>query len=127
MTRRISIVNTSSSTKKKGGPPGEKTQEQTERISLHRNSLDLYLDMLANTYRRRLLVASLERDQQGDSQSLMPGEIAGYDEDVDCLTIEMIHRRLPKLDSANIVEWDQETERVEKVFASRTFVRSYRC
>ncbi|WP_433630328.1 DUF7344 domain-containing protein [Halomicrococcus sp. NG-SE-24] len=70
--------------------------------------------MLANAYRRHLLITLLEQDQQVNIQSLIPVDVASNSEDVDLFTIQMIHSHLPKLENADIIEWDEETEQVQK-------------
>ena len=108
------MIHKNSPTDKNSDPLGEKTRTQTEDISLHQDILDFYLEVLANTYRRQLLTTLLEQDQPVDIHSLIPATVATSNEDVDNLTIQMIHKHLPKLDSAEIIEWDQETEQVVK-------------
>lgn len=71
--------------------------------------LDVALDILANQYRRRVLVSLLEHSSQdGDTQ--MPVETTVGDADVETLRVPMVHKHLPKMDDAGFINWDRETD-----------------
>ncbi|MFC4438841.1 MULTISPECIES: helix-turn-helix domain-containing protein [Natrialbaceae] len=75
-------------------------------------SLDRYLDILANKYRRRLLISLLDHTPQNDAR--IPPDIHVEDEDLENLKIQMVHRHLPKLEDAGFIIWDRETNEVRK-------------
>ncbi|WP_433634656.1 DUF7344 domain-containing protein [Halomicrococcus sp. NG-SE-24] len=72
-------------------------------------SLDTVLNVLADAYRRRLLVALLEHDSQDVDDARIPADVTSSDEEWDRLDVELIHVHLPKLERAGLVEWDRET------------------
>ncbi|WP_440008907.1 DUF7344 domain-containing protein [Halomicrococcus sp. SG-WS-1] len=76
-------------------------------------SLETTFDVLANTYRRRLLMTLLAHDSQ-DGSLRIPADIIVSDEDIDRLTISMTHVHLPKLEDMGLIEWDQNTNEVRK-------------
>ena len=75
-------------------------------------SLDTALDILANEYRRRLLVALLEHNPQDDDNPLVPEDIHLATEDLETLRIHMTHTHLPKLEEAEFIEWDRDTNTI---------------
>ena len=77
-------------------------------------SLNRFLDVLANKYRRRLLVALLEHNPQDDEDPQIPDDVDITDEDLDDLMVQMSHVHLPKLEEAGLIEWDQDTNAVGK-------------
>ena len=77
-------------------------------------SLDRFLDVLANKYRRRLLVALLEHNPQDDEDPQIPDDVGITDEDLDDLMMQMSHVHLPKLEEAGFIEWDRDTNAVRK-------------
>jgi hypothetical protein len=80
---------------------------------LSHTTLDTVLDALANLYRRRLLFALLEHNSQNDS-SQIPANIEFKNEDLESLKIRMTHTHLPKLEDAGFIEWNRETNTVQK-------------
>ncbi|XVH33292.1 DUF7344 domain-containing protein (plasmid) [Haloferacaceae archaeon DSL9] len=76
--------------------------------------MDVMLDVLANRYRRRVLVALLEHNPQDDHDPQIPDDVTLETEDLDSLMIRMRHTHLPKLEEAGFIEWDQETNTVRK-------------
>ena len=76
--------------------------------------LDVTLDILANQYRRRLLVALLEHNPQDDDDTQIPVEITADAEDLDTLRMKMSHVHLPKMEDSGFIRWDQKTNEVSK-------------
>lgn len=76
--------------------------------------LDSILNVLADRYRRRVLVALLEHNPQDDDDPQTPEDITMGDEDLEELMIEMEHTHLPKLAAAGLIEWDRETNVIKK-------------
>lgn len=77
-------------------------------------SLDIVLDALANTYRRRLLTALLEHNPQDDEDSHLPTDVSIADEDLEQLKVHITHIHLPKLEDAGLIEWDRDTNEIRK-------------
>jgi predicted transcriptional regulator len=86
----------------------------TDRNAMVGPDLDTTLDVLANKYRRRVLVALLDHDPQSDYDSQILNDITLGAEDLEALMIRMHHSHLPKLEEAGFIEWNQETNTVEK-------------
>lgn len=78
------------------------------------SGLDSMLDILSNKYRRRLLVALLEHNLQDDEDPQIPDDVHLESEDLDQLMVHMRHTHLPKLEEAEFIEWDQESNSVRK-------------
>jgi len=76
--------------------------------------MDKLLDILANTHRRRLLVALLEHNPQDDADTPILDDVQFADEDLKAFKVQMQHTHLPKLAEAEFIEWDQETNTVRK-------------
>ncbi|ELY63374.1 hypothetical protein C492_07030 [Natronococcus jeotgali DSM 18795] len=76
--------------------------------------MDHLLDVLANKYRRRVLVALLEHNPQDDHDPQIPDNVNYEAEDLESLMINMRHTHLPKLEDARFIEWDRETNTVRK-------------
>ncbi|ELY56720.1 hypothetical protein C491_11975 [Natronococcus amylolyticus DSM 10524] len=72
------------------------------------------LDVLANKYRRRVLVALLEHNPQDDHNPQIPDDVTLGTGDLESLMISMRHTHLPKLEEAGFIEWDRETNVVRK-------------
>ncbi|MFH5802275.1 ArsR family transcriptional regulator [Haladaptatus sp. CMAA 1911] len=77
-------------------------------------SLDIVLDALANTYRRRLLTTLLEHNPQHDEDTHLPLDVSIADEDVEQLKVHMIHIHLPKLEDTGLIEWDRDTNEIRR-------------
>ena len=77
-------------------------------------SLDTLLSIMANKYRRRLLLALLEHNPQDDGDTQLPADISLGDEELEEFRIHMTHTHLPKLAEAGVIEWDQEANVVRK-------------
>ncbi|WP_254532914.1 helix-turn-helix domain-containing protein [Natrinema gelatinilyticum] len=82
--------------------------------SLAPPSLDRVFDILANKYRRRLLVALLEHNPQDDEGPQIPTDVELEDEDLESFQIRMTNAHLPKLEDAGVIEWDQGNNTVRK-------------
>jgi hypothetical protein len=76
--------------------------------------LDAMLNVLANKYRRRVLVALLEHNPQDGHDPQIPDDVTLETEDLESLMINMRHGHLPKLEEEGFIEWDRETNTVEK-------------
>lgn len=81
--------------------------------SLLHASLDTVLDALANSYRRRLLFALLDNPQDG-LNSQRPAEVTESGVDIEQLKIRMIHIHLPKLDDAGFIDWNRDTNDIDR-------------
>jgi hypothetical protein len=77
-----------------------------------RRTFDEMLDALADVQRRKLLVALLEHNPQGDA----PAAVAGSRGESDALErlVRMDHVHLPKLAEYGFIDWDQEANEVAK-------------
>ena len=76
-------------------------------------SLDDVLDVLANRYRRRLLFALIDQNDQ-DDDTPGPGDVTIEDEELDLPKIQMIHTHLPKLEDMGLIEWNRDSNEVKK-------------
>ncbi|WP_394743175.1 DUF7344 domain-containing protein [Natronococcus roseus] len=76
--------------------------------------MDNLLDVLANKYRRRVLVALLEHNPQNDHDPQIPDSVNHEAKDLESLMINMRHTHLPKLEEAGFIEWNRETNTVKK-------------
>ncbi|MFC7203678.1 ArsR family transcriptional regulator [Haloferax namakaokahaiae] len=79
-----------------------------------RPSLDTLLDVLSNRFRRRLLVALLEHNPQSDRDTHIPNDGPHDENEVDVLTLQVVHVHLPKLDAAGFVEWNRRANSISK-------------
>jgi len=77
-------------------------------------SMDSVLDVLANRYRRRVLVALLEHNPQDEDDPQIPDDLELADEELETLRIHMTHTHLPKLEEAEFIEWDRDSNSVRK-------------
>jgi len=75
--------------------------------------MDEYFEALANTHRRRLLVALLDHNPQRDGvhvpEDIHEGEIA-----LEALQEEFYHSHLPRLEEAGFIGWNRDTHEVVK-------------
>ncbi len=78
------------------------------------SGLDSMLEVLSNTYRRRVLVALLEHNPQEDDDPQVPDEVTLENEDLERLMIQMRHSHLPKLEESGFIEWDREGNTIRK-------------
>ncbi|ODR83267.1 hypothetical protein BG842_09920 [Haladaptatus sp. W1] len=76
-------------------------------------SLDDVFDVLANRYRRRLLFALIDHNAQDDS-TRVSADVTIEDENANHLKIQMVHTHLPKLDERGLIEWNRDSNQVEK-------------
>lgn len=75
--------------------------------------LDDLLHLLTDRSRRRLLVALLEHNPQ-DEDSGVPVDVTTSDEELEKLRLEVSHTHLPKLEAAEVIEWDRDAGEVSK-------------
>lgn len=73
------------------------------------SALDTAFDVLANAYRRRLLVALLEHDA---GASVVPTDVVIENVPPEGRGVYLTHTHLPKLEDAGFIEWDREGEEV---------------
>ena len=78
------------------------------------HSLDSVLHVLADRYRRRLLVALLDHNPQDDDDIQVPADITVEDEKRGVLRTQMVHVHLPKLEDMEFIEWDRDAHEVRK-------------
>ena len=76
--------------------------------------MDRFLYVLADQYRRRVLVALLEHNPQDDHDPQIPHDINLETEDLESLIINMRHTHLPKLEDEGFIEWNRETNTVKQ-------------
>ena len=86
----------------------------TQRDHPTQTTLDAALSILADRYRRRLLLALLEHNPQDDDDPQIPGDVDVEAEDLEAIEIAIRHSHLPKLEDAGLVEWDRERNAVRK-------------
>ena len=82
-------------------------------ITEERPDTDDLFQVLANPYRRRLLVALLDHNPQDDVPITSAG-VTMEDEELERLLLEFRHVHLPKLDEYGFVDWNREHEAVVK-------------
>lgn len=85
-----------------------------QKISQRQQRLDTALDLLADRYRRRLLIALLEHNPQDGQDTQIPAEITIRDENLDQLQIQIVHTHLPKLENSGVIVWDRSSNNVSK-------------
>lgn len=76
--------------------------------------MDTVLDVLANQYRRRVLVALSEHNPQDDDDPQIPSDTELADEELETLRIQMIHVHLPKLEESGFIEWERGTNSIRR-------------
>ncbi|MFC6977284.1 ArsR family transcriptional regulator [Halomicroarcula sp. GCM10025709] len=77
-------------------------------------SLDTLLSLMADKYRRRLLLALLEHNPQDDEDTQVPADVSLEDEELADLQVHMTHTHLPKLVDAGVIEWNEAESAVRK-------------
>ncbi|WP_433634310.1 ArsR family transcriptional regulator [Halomicrococcus sp. NG-SE-24] len=78
------------------------------------SSLDNVLNIVANTYRRRLLVGLLEHNSLNVENPQVLADVQSEDEDLKSLKIQMTHTHLPKLEAAEFIVWNREDNAVQR-------------
>lgn len=73
---------------------------------------DEYLDALADVQRRKLLVALLNHNPQGDDPVVIDTDESPAEETT--RLIRMAHIHLPKLETYGFIRWNRETNEVSK-------------
>lgn len=76
--------------------------------------IDQLFDVMANEYRRQLLLALAEHHQDDGAVVRVPDDVAASDADRQTLETELYHAHLPKLADGGFIEWDRETDAVRK-------------
>jgi len=84
----------------------------TEATDSSAPEMDVMLDILANRYRRGVLVALLRHNPQDDDDPQIPDDVELDSEDLESLMVHMSHTHLPKLEEYGFIEWDQDTNTV---------------
>ena len=75
--------------------------------------MDEYLEALADTHRRRLLVALLEHNPQRDTGAV-PEDVHEGEKALAALQTQFHHSHLPRLEDAGFVRWNRDTHEVMK-------------
>ncbi|WP_248910941.1 DUF7344 domain-containing protein [Halocatena marina] len=70
------------------------------------------LQLLADPYRCRLVLTSLEHnlEDESDISAVMADDAEEFEE----LSLKMYHHHLPKLEKAGVIEWDRNENVVRK-------------
>lgn len=76
--------------------------------------IDETFDVLADETCRRVLLALAEREPQGDAGFRPREALADGDDAGDQLQVRLHHVHLPKLEQAELIEWDREGREVRK-------------
>ncbi|ODR82723.1 hypothetical protein BG842_09600 [Haladaptatus sp. W1] len=92
----------------------KQTGEGEDTVAIEEASLDTFLKILADTDRRQLLVALLDHDPLDDDYFQIPADVTRSDEQESHLSLQMTHIHLPKLDNADIIEWNRDDYAVRK-------------
>ena len=92
----------------------KQTEEGEDTVAIEEASLDTFLKILADTDCRQLLVALLDHDPLDDDYFQIPADVTRSDEQESHLSLQMTHIHLPKLDNADIIEWNRDDYTVRK-------------
>lgn len=76
--------------------------------------MDTVLNVLEKRYRRRLLVALLEHNPQVADNPQISSDTESATENLETLTILTWHKHLPKLEESEFIEWDRDTNSIQK-------------
>lgn len=79
-------------------------------------SLDVMLDVLSNSRRRRILLAVADHNPR-DEDEFTPDEVAADQTDDECLerlNTSLQHVHLPKLAERGYIEWEPNTQTVRR-------------
>jgi len=71
------------------------------------------LEVLANRYRRELLLALLLENPQDDDDR-DPLDIIDPPREPEVLEAELFHKHLPKLEAMGFIEWDRDSGKIMK-------------
>lgn len=77
-----------------------------------RISGDSAFRLLANRYRRRLLLRFVEADP--DDEVAVPDDLGFLGEDVKTIETELHHTHLPMLSEAGVLDWDRGADSVRR-------------
>lgn len=76
--------------------------------SLEKTPLDVALRILADKFRRRLLIALVDHNPQDDNDTQIPANVTLDEEEIRDIQIAMAHTHLPKLEDYGFIEWDTD-------------------
>jgi hypothetical protein len=79
----------------------------------HRSKFGQALAVLADRYRRELLLALLIENPQ-DDDDCDPLDIIDPPDEPEVLEVELFHKHLPKLEQLGYIEWNRETGEIAK-------------
>lgn len=77
----------------------------------HLCTMDEYFAALANTHRRRLLVALLNHNPQRDEVNV-PEDVHEGEMALEALQTELHHSHLPRLEEPGFIGWNRDTHEV---------------
>jgi hypothetical protein len=80
---------------------------------MSRTDLEIQFKAVANTHRRRLLIALHEHNSQRTDEAISENLQAG-DAERDELEAQFYHNHLPRLDVAGFITWNQESNEITK-------------
>jgi len=73
--------------------------------------MDKHYELLANVYRRRVLVA-LSNQTSDPEPVFIPEDICPGEKSVESLQLKLHHKHLPRLEEPGFIQWDREASEV---------------